>query len=82
MDTLQNYGSSSGSDSDADNEDNTAHLKPVDSSISVAKSLMVVAAPDVVPMVSIKHCPQIRSLLHRQTQKCFYFVISQNDHNL
>lgn len=56
MDSLQNYGGSSsssgsGSESETENEENTAHLKPVDPSLSVAKSLAVVAAPDVVPMV-------------------------------
>lgn len=50
MDGLQNYGSSSG-DSDPENEDNAAHLKPIDPKLSVAKCLTVVAAPDVVPLV-------------------------------
>lgn len=52
MESLLNYASSSGSESETDNEDKTAHLKPVDPSLSVAKSLAVIAAPDVVPMVS------------------------------
>lgn len=50
MQCLQNYGSSS--DSDSENDDKFSHLKPIDASISVAKTLAVVAAPDVVPMVS------------------------------
>lgn len=46
---LQNYGNSS-SDSDSDsNEESLAHLKPVSSENSVAKSLAVCAAPLVVP---------------------------------
>lgn len=47
---LQEYGSSS--DSDLEDSDKLIHLKPVDISSSVAKTLSVVAAPDVVPMVS------------------------------
>lgn len=53
MDSLLNYGGGSSSSSDSENEDKTAHLKPVDPSLSVAKSLAVVAAPDVVPLVSV-----------------------------
>lgn len=50
MQCLQNYGTSS--ESDSDSEDKFSHLKPIDASSSVAKTLSVVAAPDVVPMVS------------------------------
>lgn len=55
MDSLLNYGSGSESSSasESDNEDKTAHLKPIDPTMSVAKSLAVVAAPDVVPLVSV-----------------------------
>lgn len=71
MQCIQDYGgssSSSSSGSDSDNSssndsepetaENTAHLRPIDTSHSVAKTLTVMAAPDVVPMViSIKHFP-------------------------
>lgn len=50
MQCLQNYGTSS--DSDSESDDKFSHLKPIDASTSVAKTLSVVAAPDVVPMVS------------------------------
>lgn len=50
MQCIQNYGSSS--DSDSDNGESTAHLRPIDNASSVAKSLSVVAAPDVVPLVN------------------------------
>lgn len=50
MQCLQNYGSSS--DSDSESGDKFAHLKPIDASTSVAKTLSIVAAPEVVPMVS------------------------------
>lgn len=50
MDGIQNYGSSS--DSEPESADKCAHLKPVDPANSVAKTLAVVAAPDVVPLVS------------------------------
>lgn len=50
MESLLNYGSSS--DSEPESGDNIAHLKPIDTTNSVAKTLSVVAAPDVVPMVS------------------------------
>lgn len=74
MFALQNYGSSSETDSDTEtseqsdnakddaasananiSDETPAHLQPiVDSAMSVAKSLAIVAAPDVVPSVS---CP-------------------------
>lgn len=54
---LQNYGSSSESDSEAAegeiSEDHTIHLKPVDKTKSIASSLVVAAAPEVVPTVFI-----------------------------
>lgn len=53
MDSLRNYRNSSSEDTESDNDDHVAHLKPVDTSYSVAKTLTVVAAPAVVPMVSI-----------------------------
>lgn len=50
---LQNYGSSSETESDTEiNADLTSHLKPVDKKFSVGKSLEICAAPIVVPMVS------------------------------
>lgn len=52
MQCIQNYGSSS-SDSETEPAETTAHLRPIDTSHSVAKTVMVVAAPDVVPMVTI-----------------------------
>lgn len=52
MDSLQNYKSSSSGESDSDNEDKKAHLKPIDTHFSVAASLIVQAAPAVVPVVS------------------------------
>lgn len=45
---LQEYGSSSGEDSD--NNEKMAHLKPISSEYSVAKSIQIVACPMVVPM--------------------------------
>lgn len=53
MQCIQNYGnsSSSSSDSESDAGESTAHLRPIDTSHSVAKTLMVMAAPAVVPMV-------------------------------
>lgn len=50
MESLLNYGSSS--ESEPESGDKLAHLKPIDKTNSVAKSLSVVAAPDVIPMVS------------------------------
>lgn len=54
MQCIQDYGSSSNSDSDSEPEraENTAHLRPIDTSHSVAKTLTVMAAPDVIPMVN------------------------------
>lgn len=60
MNSLKNYGSSSETETDSDSETETAekkselalHLMPVDPSVSIAKSLAVVAAPDVIPLVS------------------------------
>lgn len=56
--SLQNYGSSSETDSDTENVDKTlephnAHLKPIDPSNSVASTLAIQAAPEVVAIVSI-----------------------------
>lgn len=52
MQCIQNYGNdSSSSESDSDAGESTAHLRPIDTSHSVAKTLMVMAAPAVVPMV-------------------------------
>lgn len=59
MNSLQNYGSSSETETDSDSETETTekkselalHLKPVDPSVSIAKTLAVVAAPDVIPLV-------------------------------
>lgn len=51
MQCIQNYGNSS-SDSESDNGESTAHLRPVDTENSVAKTLSVVAAPAVVPLVN------------------------------
>lgn len=50
MQCIQNYGNSS-SDSESDDGESKAHLKLIDTKNSVAKSLTVVAAPDVVPLV-------------------------------
>lgn len=55
MQCIQSYGnsSSSSSDSDSDNGESTAHLRPIDDTTnSVAKTLSIVAAPNVIPMVS------------------------------
>lgn len=49
MQCIQGYGNSS-SDSESDNGECTAHLRPIDASNSVAKSLTVMAAPAVVPL--------------------------------
>lgn len=51
MQCIQGYGNSSSSDSESDNGESTAHLRPIESTNSVAKTLTVMAAPDVVPMV-------------------------------
>ncbi|KAG4079161.1 hypothetical protein HA402_001132 [Bradysia odoriphaga] len=56
MNSLQNYGSSSETETDSDSEsiekksELALHLKPVDPSVSIAKTLAVVAAPDVIPV--------------------------------
>lgn len=52
MQCLQSYGNSS-SDSESDDGESTAHLRPINEENSVAKSLTVMAAPDVVPLASI-----------------------------
>lgn len=55
MQCIQSYGSSSSStsDSESDNGESTAHLRPIgDPTNSVAKTLSIVAAPNVIPMVS------------------------------
>lgn len=44
---LQSYGSSSGEDSG--NDEALAHLKPISSKYSIAKSIQIVACPTVVP---------------------------------
>ncbi|XP_031638413.1 pre-mRNA-processing factor 17 [Contarinia nasturtii] len=49
MQCIQGYGNSS-SDSESDNGESTAHLRPIDTSSSVAKTLTVMAAPAVVPL--------------------------------
>lgn len=49
---IQSYGNGS-SDSESDNGESTAHLRPIDTKNSVANTLTIVAAPDVVPLVSI-----------------------------
>lgn len=69
MQCIQSYGnSSSGSDSESDNGESTAHLRPIDSSNSVAKTLTVMAAPDVVPLVIFR--------LHFTFRKIFYCFIA------
>jgi pre-mRNA-processing factor 17 len=45
---IQSYGSSSGEDSDS--SDTKAHLKPISSEFSVAKSIQIESAPLVVPV--------------------------------
>ncbi len=51
---LQNYGSSSESESENEKiEALTSHLKPIDKTLSIAKSLAIEAAPIVVPVVNI-----------------------------
>lgn len=62
MQCIQDYGGSSsssdGSDTEPETAENTAHLRPIDTSHSVAKTLTVMAAPDVVPMVNLQiHSP-------------------------
>lgn len=58
MNSLQNYGSSSETETDSDSEsmekqsELALHLKPIDPTVSIAKTLAVVAAPDVIPVVS------------------------------
>ncbi|XP_037948988.1 pre-mRNA-processing factor 17 [Teleopsis dalmanni] len=54
---IQNYGSSSGSDNENDEKlsevkkvRETSHLKPIDPKLSIAKTLAVCAAPEVVPI--------------------------------
>lgn len=59
MNSLQTYGSSSETDSESEAEsaekkaEMDLHLKPVDPSVSIAKTLAVVAAPDVIPLVRV-----------------------------
>lgn len=49
---LQNYGSSSESDSESEkNEELPSHLKPIDKTLSIATSMAIEAAPIVVPVV-------------------------------
>lgn len=59
--SLQNYGSSSETDSDTENADVPqelfAHLKPIDPNNSLGSSLAIQAAPEVVPIVSIRLYP-------------------------
>lgn len=73
MESLANYASSSSGSSDleTDNEENTAHLKPVDPSLSVAKSLAVIAAPDVVPMVSSRYVARIETNIYGNSSSLF-----------
>jgi len=50
---IQNYISSSETESDTENNDEmTSHLKPIDKELSVGKCLDICAAPIVVPVVS------------------------------
>jgi hypothetical protein len=55
---LQNYANSSSeassTESENENDEKNAHLKPIDPSFSVAKSLQICAAPVVVPIVSAR----------------------------
>lgn len=64
MQCIQDYGGSStssssdGSDTEPETTaENTAHLRPIDTSHSVAKTLTIMAAPDVVPMVILPPNP-------------------------
>lgn len=55
MQGIQSYcnSSSNSSDSESDNGESTVHLRPINNTInSVAKTLSIVAAPNVIPMVS------------------------------
>lgn len=68
---IKNYGSSSEDDDDNDseatkvqsNESLLTHLKPVDPSSSIAKSMQICAAPVVMPTVSFFHNSQLISYL-------------------
>lgn len=56
MNSLQNYGSSSETETDSDSEaeknaELELHLQPVDPKVT-SLSISVVAAPDVIPLVS------------------------------
>lgn len=50
--SLQNYASSSDTESDTEQK-NDLHLQPIDKSMSVMKTLEICAAPIVIPVVSI-----------------------------
>lgn len=50
MQCIQTYGNSS-SDSESDHGESAAFFKPIDASESIASTLSLVTAPDVVPMV-------------------------------
>lgn len=51
MQCIQSYGGSS-SESESDNGEAAAFLLPIDPTDSVANTLSIVTAPEVVPMVS------------------------------
>lgn len=57
--SLQNYGSSSETDSDPESTDKTkveaSHLEPLAAAITISSKILAIqAAPDVVPTVIIK----------------------------
>lgn len=68
MQCIQDYGGSSSSSDASDTEpetaENTAHLRPIDTSHSVAKTLTIVAAPHVVPMVNLPQSTFIDLILN------------------
>lgn len=79
MQCIQSYGGSS-SDSESDNGEAAAFLLPIDPKDSVANTLSIVTAPEVVPMVSAPNYSKndkkyLKS--NSEVKSCNVFITSQ-----
>lgn len=76
--SLQNYASSSDTESDTEQK-NDLHLQPIDKSMSVMKALEICAAPIVIPVVSINKLqinPYLTSFYNSRVPKTFHVLLT------